>query len=306
MNFASMDYFVMTAQERSFTRAADRLHITQQTLSAHIAALEKGLGNRLFVRSVPLELTYAGQVFLRYAIDFRRKRQSLEQEMGDIAGELRGILRIGIASTRGRTVMPLLIHSFRRIHPLVSVKIAEMANGRLQQALLDGEIDLAVANFPQAIPGIEIMDFYEEEVVLLVAKELLKHLYGTAAERFPEQIQSGGLDFLEGCPFLFNSPRDIAGKIGRDFLAQADLAFRIAAESSNMETLLDLCVLGEGACFCPENLMKAALSQKEMDALSLFRLGEAGRYMICFAYLRQEHPWSILRDFINMALKSSA
>ena len=64
MNFASMDYFIMVAREKSFTKAAQRLYITQQTLSAHIASIEKELGCSLFVRHVPLELTYAGQVFL--------------------------------------------------------------------------------------------------------------------------------------------------------------------------------------------------------------------------------------------------
>ena len=73
MNFSSMDYFVMVARERSFSRAAERLHITQQTLSAHIAGLEKELSTKLLVRSIPLELTYAGEVFLGYAADLQRK-----------------------------------------------------------------------------------------------------------------------------------------------------------------------------------------------------------------------------------------
>ena len=63
MNFSSMDYFVMVARERSFSRAAERLHITQQTLSAHIAKLEGELGTKLLVRNIPLELTYAGRCF---------------------------------------------------------------------------------------------------------------------------------------------------------------------------------------------------------------------------------------------------
>ena len=72
MNFSSMDYFITVARERSFSRAAERLHITQQTLSAHIAGLEKELGTKLLVRSIPLELTYAGEVFLGYAVDLQR------------------------------------------------------------------------------------------------------------------------------------------------------------------------------------------------------------------------------------------
>ena len=67
MNFHSLDYFLMLAREKNFTRAAEALHITQQSLSSHIAGLEKELGCTLLVRRTPLELTYAGRTFLRYA-----------------------------------------------------------------------------------------------------------------------------------------------------------------------------------------------------------------------------------------------
>ena len=296
MNFSSMDYFVMAAQEKNFTHAAERLHITQQTLSTHIANLEKELGSRLFVRSTPLELTYAGQVFLAYATDFRRKRQTLEREMGDIANDQRGLLRIGIASTRGRTIMPPLIHAFREKHPFITIKLIEAVNDQLQQALREAGVDLT------RTPGLEVRDFYQEEVVLLATRSLLERVYGPSAEALEEQIRRDGLKPLENCPFLFNSPQDIAGRIGRGLLAQAGMVPRIAAESSNMETLLSLCVLGEGVCFCPENLMRTALRQDEVDKLSLFRLGAEGRYMIRLACLKQEHRWSALEDFIHLAL----
>ena len=67
MNFHSLDYFLVLAREKNFTRAAEVLHITQQSLSSHIAGLEKELGCTLVVRRTPLELTYAGRTFLRYA-----------------------------------------------------------------------------------------------------------------------------------------------------------------------------------------------------------------------------------------------
>ena len=63
MNFLSMDYFLMTAEKRRFTKAADALHITQQTLSTHIANLEQELDCKLFVRHVPLELTLPERSF---------------------------------------------------------------------------------------------------------------------------------------------------------------------------------------------------------------------------------------------------
>lgn len=304
MNFSSMDYFVMTAQERSFTRAAARLHITQQTLSAHIANLEREVGSRLFVRSLPLELTYAGQVFWEYAVEFRRKLQSLEREMGDIAQDKKGLLRIGIASTRGQAIMPDLIHRFHLEQPLVSFKLIEAPNDQLQQCLTDGEIDLAIANFPQRIPGVEIQDFYQEEIVLLAARSLLERIYGSEAAELVSRVKQLGLAPLAVCPFLLNCPQDIAGRIGRNLLTQAGIIPKVAVESSNIEMLLELCVRGEGACFCPENLMRAVLSQDQLDKLVLFRLGRDVRLAIRFAYLKQEHHWSILENFIYLATRT--
>ena len=67
MNFHSLDYFLVLAREKNFTHAAEALHITQQSLSSHIANLERELNCTLLVRRTPLELTYAGRTFLRYA-----------------------------------------------------------------------------------------------------------------------------------------------------------------------------------------------------------------------------------------------
>ena len=97
MNFHSLDYFLVLAREKNFTRAAEALHITQQSLSSHIAGLEKELGCTLVVRRTPLELTYAGRTFLRYAESIGQTRQAMEREFCDISENQKGELRVGIA-----------------------------------------------------------------------------------------------------------------------------------------------------------------------------------------------------------------
>ena len=106
MNFLSMKYFIALSEEKSFTRAAERLHITQQTLSAHMAGLEKEVGMKLFVRHVPLELTDGGEVFYRYARIFQRNELALRRELSDVSGSESGILRIGVAPARGQVLLP--------------------------------------------------------------------------------------------------------------------------------------------------------------------------------------------------------
>ncbi len=166
MNFLSIEYFAAVASEHSFSKAAKRLGITQQTLSANIAALERELGCTLFVRHVPLELTYAGTVFARYAQRFRRDRDALGQEMRDIAGDQAGVLRVGVAYTRSRAIMPPIVKAMQRDCPNIIVELIEGRNDQIQQWLANGDLDLAVADFAGKPAGIELMDFYNERMVL--------------------------------------------------------------------------------------------------------------------------------------------
>lgn len=301
MNFLSMDYFVTVAREKSFTKAAEKLHITQQTLSAHISAIERELGCQLLVRRVPLRLTYAGQVFFRYAVSFQRDYNAMRQEFCDITNDQRGLLRIGIAHTRGRAIMPELIDAFQRQYPNINVHLAEASNDALHRYVLAGDVDLAVGNFPEALQGMELQDFYQEEMLLLISRELLA-AQGIREQDAAGEISGGDLSALSSCPFVLGSPGDINSRIGLSAIRCSGFRPVIKAESDNVETLLSLCVRGVGACFCPKNLMLTALSREQLDSLCIFSLGDSARYPIRFGYRQQPHQWSMIAEFIRIAL----
>ena len=222
MNFSSMDYFVELARERNFTRAAAKLHITQQSLSSHIASLEQELGTQLLVRRVPLELTYAGEVFLRYAKHFQQECGDMRREFDDITANQRGVLRIGIAFTRGRAIMPDILRRFKTTCPNICVELAEDKNRALAAALTNREIDLAIAAFPEPLPEINLIDFYREEIVLVIPDRILANSFfapGTDAspeavsESLRAAIGAGDLSAFAGGPLLLGSTEDIAGRI---------------------------------------------------------------------------------------------
>lgn len=290
-----MEYFAAVADKRSFTRAADQLHITQQTLSAHIAALERELNCQRLLRRTPLELTYAGEVFLRYALQFQREYQALRHEFCDITGNQKGLLRVGIAYTRGRILMPRIISGFQERYPNVQVDLVEASNEELHARLLDGSVDLAVAAFPQSLPDIQMEEFYQEEVCMLVPRSLLP-----LAERVPAGpvLSTQELTAFRKCPFLIGVPQDIGGQLGRRQLKAAGFYPQIRAQSENMETLLALCVQGVGICFCPDCLIDGTLSTRELKQLLVFRFQQDCVYPIRFGYRRQSYQWGILSQFI--------
>ena len=302
MNFTSLSYFETLAHERSFTHAAQKLHITQQSLSSNIAKMEQELGCQLVVRHVPLELTYAGEVLLRYAASFREGYAAMQQEFCDITQNQSGVLRIGVTYTRGRTILPDIILEFQRRYPAIRINLVEDTNDVLRRQLVDGETDLAIASFPDSIPGIAVHEFYREEVVVLVSRALFKSLFGADAESRAQRFEAGEYTAIEGCPLVLNSIDDIGGHIERGLLKRAGIASpNIVATSSNAETLLALCVRGVGACFCPEILARAALSEEQFNSLLLLRLGEDARYRICFGHQEKSYQWSIIDSFMATA-----
>lgn len=294
MNFLSMKYFLTAAEERSFTKAAEKLHITQQTLSAHIAGLEKEVGMKLFLRHVPLELTDGGQVFYRYASLFQRNEISLRRELADVSGSESGILRIGVAPSRGQVLLSSVIVAFHQRYPHVRVQLAEQANEALWSALKRDEIDLAIAYGPAALPGIRQEPYLQEHMVLLVADSLWKSL---------EVVEAPALDdigFLTHCPFLLNSEDDITGAWARKLFRSAGIEPHVVLESENMGTMLSLCVKGLGAYFCPENLAKALLSPEEWKQMHRIPV-PGGTYEISFGYQEKAHRWSMIEHFIEIA-----
>ena len=305
MNFHSLDYFLVLAREKNFTRAAEALHITQQSLSSHIAGLEKELGCTLLVRRTPLELTYAGRKFLHYAESIGQTRQTMEREFCDISENQKGELRVGIGFTRGRAIMPRLIPAFQRQYPNVEIMLRECSNDAIQKALLSGGIDLAIAAYPKVPPSIELADYYTEHTVLCLVDSLLVQCQIDLDVRRNE-IAAGDLHSLRDCPFVLGSAADIGGRIGRELLRASGISPISKATSENVETLLALCVQGVGACFCPENLLQTALSPEQLAQLHILPLCPSASYPICFGYLSRSYPWSVLSEFIRIAREQTA
>lgn len=301
MNLQTMEYIAALARERSFTRAAETLHITQQSLSGHIASVEQELGVQLVVRRVPLELTYAGQAFLRHAEAIRQEVLELRQELCDITGEQRGQLRIGVAFTRSKAIMPDIITAFQQEYPNVEVCMLENANEKFYRALLDGEIDLAIANFSSALPEIELEPFYHEDVVLLVSRALLQ-AHGLTPEQCIRAVQAGDYSVFRDCPFLLGSrAQDISGFAAKQALRSIGAPVRVRARSDNADTMITLCERGCGVYFCSELLLRALRDDTQLRQMLTVCLPRRQAGEIRFAYRRKPYQWQLISDFLRIA-----
>lgn len=114
MNFLHLKYFLMVAEELNITRAAERLYISQQSLSNHISNMERELDVKLFTRSPKLSLTYAGGLLVETATQILDLYSQYQTKVGDINRHYLGMLRVGISHTCGLALMPDILPNFDR------------------------------------------------------------------------------------------------------------------------------------------------------------------------------------------------
>lgn len=149
MELRQVRAFVLTAEELHVGRAAERLHITQPTLSRQIAGLERVLGVPLFDRvRRRITLTPAGEVFLAGARELVRRADELTDETRRAhRGEL-GVLRIGFVQSATFEALPRLLRTFRAAYPDVTVEVTAMTTLDQLDAFRDGRIDAGLLRRP--------------------------------------------------------------------------------------------------------------------------------------------------------------
>jgi DNA-binding transcriptional LysR family regulator len=153
-------YFVTVAEERSFTRAAGRLHIAQQSLSQQIRTLESQLGVTLFERSSHgVELTDIGAVLLREARPVLAQAERVVEAVRRAARGEAGELRVGFLSSVANYVMPPIVRAFRERHPDVTLRTEDVTIAALVAGLREGSLDAGLSRPP-------LVEDLETEVVL--------------------------------------------------------------------------------------------------------------------------------------------
>ncbi|RKR91865.1 LysR family transcriptional regulator [Micromonospora pisi] len=161
-------YFVAVAEELSFTRAATRLIITQQSLSQQINALERILGTKLFARdSRGTRLTETGALFLPEArAVLARADEAVAVVQRAARGEI-GQLRLAFLATTANHLLPPVVRAARENLPGLELSTEETAIGPLVEGLFDGRYDLAFTRPPQ-VPGLAARTIATEQVCVVV------------------------------------------------------------------------------------------------------------------------------------------
>lgn len=245
MEFRHLQHFIAVAEEQNFTRAAQRVHIVQSTLSTSIRALEEELQARLFVRSTrQVQLTPAGRAFLDNAREVLRMIEIGRETVAEIEGLRSGSLSIGtVHSLPSFLDLPSLISRFHAANPCIEVRMRQGDSAGLVEQLRNGALDLAF---------LPLLDPPDDIVTAVVACEDL------VVATPPGYPLAGRRDIplrdLTGCAFVdFETGWGTRPLIDRAF-AQSGLQRQTVFDVTDLETLVELVGHGLGIALLPETI----------------------------------------------------
>ncbi len=172
MDFRSLTYFSMVAKERNFTRAAQKLNMSQPPLSNQIRHLEEELGAQLFIRgSRSLQLTDAGTLLLRRTEQMLDLASRTRGEIASLSAGPTGTLFLGMVEGRAPFLAARWIASFRESHPMVRYEMRSGSRGEILDQLNRGLIDLAVIDGAYDKDRLSGVSVGIEPWVALISKE---------------------------------------------------------------------------------------------------------------------------------------
>ena len=259
MELRQLQYLVAVADEASFTRAAERLHVAQPGVSAQIRRLERELGQELLDRSGGVRPTAAGEAVLPHARAAVAAAAAVRHTVDELAGLVRGHVAMGVVTSYVEPDVPTLLGDFREAHPGVEITLTEAATDVLVAGVRDGTIDLALVSLPAAdTAGLETEVVTDERLVAAVGHG---HPLGTR--------RSLPVHALRDLP-LISLPRGTGlRRLLDEACAAAGFSPRIAMEAGDPGVLARLAARGLGVAIVPASL--AAARAEELQAIPIDR-----------------------------------
>ncbi len=292
MELRQLQYAVQLAAEKNFSRAAEKLHIAQPSLSQQIAKLEKELGILLFQRNTnTVDLTYAGTIFTERAQKILDMAAQLRNEMDDISQMRKGRLIIGSLPITGAHVWPMVLPAFGQQYPDIEIVLVEETTTVLEQLTMSGQTDISLLTLPLQERSLDYVPIIEEEIYLAVPPQ---HPLADSDNR----EEGVSLSEFAQEPFVFLKKGQGFRETSIKLCEDAGFSPNIVFESSNIETVQSLVAAGMGLAFVPRMVARAQWSQ---HAPSYLRIKEpyTPYRTIVIAYQKDRYVTKAAEAFIR-------
>lgn len=237
--------FMALAEELNFTRAAERIFMSQQGLSDHIKRLEKEYEAVLVNRKPEVSLTAAGKELKRALISKQAMEQDLKRNIADIEHGDTGYVRVGISSSRVRVFSSDIIQRFHYEHPGVRLTIIAEPTNVLLSLLEQGKLDVVIGVDPSPVKGLSIEPIFDDPLYVAVPEHL-------ALERTGDD-DLVDLHLYQDVPFIRDLHDNLTVSAIDSYLAQNNIHLNDIISINDYNEQAALCSRLDGAMFCSKS-----------------------------------------------------
>ena len=270
-------YIKTIADERSMTRAAQKLFVTQPSLSHCVMNIEQQLGAPIFERSTtPVSLTPAGQIYVQAARRFLQIETQMNESLAALSGHTTGFLRLGLPQQRTDELLPQVLAEFRSAYPDVRVQALSLPGEELERMLLGSELDMALISGEAENEKLDYQLVASDETVLLAGRKT----------QIAQRIPSGStisLSACEGETFVLPAESLPFSRSYDELLARAGLSPFAALRTDDSQCAKRVCAACSLVMLCP--FITLLSDAPAMQQLSHYRLSDT-----LFVPLYMAHP----------------
>lgn len=287
-----IEYILAVAQEKSISRAAQSLNISQPALSQAILKMEAAIGNPLFIRTKSgFVLTETGDIFVKYGTKIMGCVDQMEEGLNLQRRTATESLRVGVPYYLGSRIMPQLLGKFQILYPNIQITLIEMPSQDLEVELLNQRSDIAIVPLPIQLVGIRYQEIITSRItVVLSESDPFKRTFYRKPGGDAYYVD---LSALEEAPFVMLNQNHRTSTVAMAMLHNVLVDPQIAFLTANFDTLKRLVSKGLGIALVPD----LYISKEEEAMLGLRK-----------AYLEENQslPWKIALAFEEFRVPSSA
>ena len=272
--FKNKDYVIRIFKEGSFSRAAEKLYISQPSLSASVKRIEDKIGFPIFDRSTsPVTLTDVGKEYIRVALEIEKEENGFARYIEDYGNLITGKIRLGGSSMFSSFVIPTLIGKFKEVNPGISFEVYEDSTKNLMKKLLLGELDIVIDNTSSESDATDSI-MYRSEVLLLAVPQAFKineKLKG--ARLYLEDVKRDAHLAPDCCvsieefadePFILLNPENDTGARAEALFKEHSISPRVIFNLDQQVTAFNVSASGLGISFISDTLIKATTHLPEL------------------------------------------
>lgn len=297
MDLRQLETFVTVVKLKSFSKAADKLFITQPTVTNHIQNLENELGTILINRNgKSISLTNAGNLLYKNALNIINSFEMTKFQLETFKGQIQGHLDIASSSVPRKYLLPGLISEFLSNYPDVSFTVLDKDSKEVVSSILEGEYDFGIVGANFEGHNLEYINIMEDNLILMAPPDFMAHL---------DNYSYIELNDIISCNFIFreegSGTRETIIKALYDKGADMD-DIKVVATIEDSESIKELVSLGTGVSFISEKSVGDDLKIGKYKVLKVKDLNINRKFYFVYHKKRQLSPLG--ETFKNFVLKT--